>query len=137
MKKTKKLLFIFPLLFIGLLFSGCSSPVSQNKESKFTLHGCPAGNLGVLVYSSNTLPTNRMEYNERRAERTIAASRTMTSPFTLAWLDSIYSGNRFVVIVSITGTSTNYLKFGLATFDSKGNASLYWDTMKDYSSLPY
>jgi hypothetical protein len=132
MKKTKEVLFILSVLCIGLMLSGCDSGGggSSTKESTLTLDNCPAGNLGVLVYSNNTLPTTYTEYLHLSDGGTLAASYNQTSPFTLTWINSIQSGPHVVVI------SASENRFGLAQFDSKGNATLNWNIMTPTSVLP-
>ena len=137
MKKTKEILFILSVLCIALMLFGCDSGGGGGayKKSTLTLQNCPAGDLSVLVYSSNTLPTTRTEYNDMASHgKTIAAAAYQSSPITLGWVGSIESGTR---LVSVVNSSTNEIRFGLAQFDSKGNASINWNIMTDLFSLPY
>ena len=137
MKKTKEILFILSVLCLALMLFGCGGGGggSSTKESTLTLQNGPDGNWGVQVYPSNTLPTNNTEYREMTSPGKLLAGSIALypSPIPINWLGSIESGSHLVVISKVNPTES---RFGLAQFDSKGNATINWNIMTDYFLLP-
>jgi hypothetical protein len=119
------------LLIFYFLISGCSNPEESHEERILTIRN-PPSNYEVQILASTTPPTTEAElstmigtWNENR----IASSSSY--PDGICRLSSLISESSHLVIV---GFLANYkYKFGMATFDKWGCATIDYNAMQNSS----
>jgi len=131
----KRIIVSFLLVFCFAL-SGCLISDDSHDEKILTVLNQPTtGYSEITVYESTTAPTTKTELNDMMGtwnSNTICHAYFSGSDNGIWTLNTLVQGTHLVTVGSIM---ENW-KFGMATFDKWGCATIDYNTMKFKSELP-
>jgi hypothetical protein len=109
-------------------------PGSGADKNRLAIQNCPGGFISVAVYATSSLPTNITELGALsfRQEIHLGAGYGTSSPITVQWTRTNYTGTNLILLQSSTSSW-----MALVYFDANGCGTVDFNTMTDTSTLTY